>query len=197
MFAVGGAWDISVRTFSGNLRTSTLWICSKGYAKKQISKNLTSNDRNFMNWPGRKRSEDASKNRTTQDEAEALYPLPTDTAGTRRRSGSAVKFFSEWIENEPKKKWALLYDTDGERYGIMTTKFAEVYNWVLRGVRGLPLVAIVEFIIRGCTDYFRDRFTKNQAFIQDPDRYFGKMMIEYMTKKAASVRLHHVGQCGT
>jgi hypothetical protein len=59
------------------------------------------------------------------------------------------------------KKWALLYDTDGARYGIMTTNFAEVYNWVLRGVRGLPLVAIVEFIVRRCTDYFRDRFTKN------------------------------------
>jgi hypothetical protein len=146
---------------------------------------------------GKKRSEDASKNRTAQDEAEALCPLPTDTASTRRRSGSAVKTFSEWIENEPKKKWALLYDTDGARYGIMTTNYAEVYNWVLRGVRGLPLVAIVEFIVHGCTDYFRDRFTKNQAFMQDPDRYFGKMMTEYMTKKAASARLHHVRQCGT
>jgi hypothetical protein len=26
---------------------------------------------------------------------------------------------------------------------------------------------------------------------------FGKMMTEYMTKKAASVQLHHVWQCGT
>jgi hypothetical protein len=60
-----------------------------------------------------------------------------------------VKTFSEWIENEPKEKWALLYDTDGARYGIMTTNFAEVYNWVMRGVRGLPLVAIVEFIVTG------------------------------------------------
>jgi hypothetical protein len=108
-----------------------------------------------------------------------------------------VKIFSEWIKNEPKEKWAFLYDTDGVRYGIMTTNFAEVYNWVLRGVRGFPLVAIVEFIVRGCTDYFRDRFTKNQAFMQDPDRYFRKMMTEYMTKKAASAQLHHVRQCGT
>jgi hypothetical protein len=63
---------------------------------------------------------------------------------------------------------------------------------MLRGVRRLPLVAIVEFIVRGCTDYFRDRFTKNQAFMQDPDRYFGKIMTEYMTKKAASAQLRHV-----
>jgi hypothetical protein len=146
---------------------------------------------------GKKRSEDVSKNITAQDEAETLCPLPTDTARTRRRSVSAVKTFSEWIENELKEKWALLYDTDGARYGIMTTNFAEVYNWRLRGVRGLPLVAIVEIIVRGCTDYFRDRFTKNQAFMQDPNKYFGKIMIEYMTKKASSAQLHHVRQCST
>jgi hypothetical protein len=146
---------------------------------------------------GKKRSEDAAKTRTAQDEVEALCPLPTDTARTRRRSGLAVKTFSEWIENEPKEKWVLLHDTDGARYDIITTNFAEVYNWVMRGVRRFPLVAIMEFIIHGCTDYFRDRFTKNQAYMQDPDRYFGRMMIDYMTKKAASAQLQHVRQCGT
>jgi hypothetical protein len=38
-----------VQTFSGNSRTSTLWICSRGYARKQINKNLTSSGRNLMN----------------------------------------------------------------------------------------------------------------------------------------------------
>jgi hypothetical protein len=118
--------------------------------------------------------------------------LPTDTARTRRRSGSAVKTFSEWIENKPKEKWALLYDTNGARYGIITTNFAEVYNWMMRGVRRLPLVVIIEFIVHGCTDYFRDPFTKNQAYMQDPDRHFGSTMTDYMTKKAASAQLHHV-----
>jgi hypothetical protein len=33
--------------------------------------------------------------------------------------------------------------------------------------------------------------------MQDPDRYFGSMMIDYMTKKAANAQLHHVRQCGT
>jgi hypothetical protein len=33
--------------------------------------------------------------------------------------------------------------------------------------------------------------------MQDSDRYFRKMMTDYMTKKAASVQLHHVRQCGT
>jgi hypothetical protein len=57
---------------------------------------------------GKKRNEDAAKTRTAQNEAEALCPLPTDTARTRRRSGSAVKTFSEWIENKPKEKWVAL-----------------------------------------------------------------------------------------
>jgi hypothetical protein len=73
---------------------------------------------------GKKRSEDTAKTRIAQDEAEVLCPLPTDTARTRRRSGSVVKTFSEWIENELKEKWTLLYDTDGARYDIMTTNFA-------------------------------------------------------------------------
>jgi hypothetical protein len=33
--------------------------------------------------------------------------------------------------------------------------------------------------------------------MEDPDRYFGRMMIDYMTKKAASAQLHHLRQCGT
>jgi hypothetical protein len=168
-----------VQTFSGNSKTSTLWICSRGYARKQIKK---------INKQWQKLDELTGK---------ALCPLPADTARTRRRSGLAVKTFSEWIENEPKEKRALLYDTDGARYGIIITNFADVYNWVMRGVRGLPLVAIVEFIVHECTGYFRDWFTKNQAYMQDPDRYFGSMMTDYMTKKAASVQLHHVRQGGT
>jgi hypothetical protein len=32
--------------------------------------------------------------------------------------------------------------------------------------------------------------------MQHFDRYFGKMMTEYMTKKAASTQLHHARQCG-
>jgi hypothetical protein len=169
----------------------------KGLCKETNQQKFNKQWQKLDELTGKKRSEDAAKTRTAQDEAEALCSLPTDTTRTRRRSGSAVKTFSEWIENEPKEKWALLYDTDGARYGIMTTNFAEIYNWVLRGVRGLPLVAIVEFIVRGCTDYFRDPFTKNQAFMQDPNRYFEKMMIKYMTKKAASAQLHHVRQWGT
>jgi hypothetical protein len=33
--------------------------------------------------------------------------------------------------------------------------------------------------------------------MRDPNRNFGFMVTEYMNKKAESVRLHHVRQCGT
>ena len=40
----------------------------------------------------------------------------------------------------------------------MTTNLAEVYNWVLCGVRSLPLVGIVEFFLYHTCEYFRDRY---------------------------------------
>ena len=68
-------------------------------------------------------------------------------ASITRRSGSSTRSFSEWIENEPKEKWDLLYDTNRSRYNIMIINLAEVYNWVMKGFRGLPLVEVVDFII--------------------------------------------------
>lgn len=41
-------------------------------------------------------------------------------------------------------KWAQAYDAGGCRYGIMTMNISEVLNKVLKGVRGLPVSAIVE-----------------------------------------------------
>ena len=76
-------------------------------------------------------------------EPQGLCDLPAiDPPGTKRKKGRQIKNFSEWIEKEPPVRWSLLHDTHGARYGIMTTNLAEVYNWVLRGNRGLPLTPI-------------------------------------------------------
>src|SRR5437762_1429582 len=64
-------------------------------------------------------------------------------------SGSAVKPFTHWIRDAPKEKWSLLYDTDGSRYGIMTTNVVESYNMVMHGVRCRSLVGIVAFSMYG------------------------------------------------
>src|SRR5438128_1902203 len=88
-------------------------------------------------------------------------------------SGSAVKPFTHWIRDAPKEKWSLLYDTDGSRYGIMTTNVSESYNMVMRGVRCLPLVGIVEFIMYGCAKYFRDRYNAVSPSLNNPGMFFG------------------------
>ncbi|WVZ88790.1 hypothetical protein U9M48_035264 [Paspalum notatum var. saurae] len=69
------------------------------------------------------------------EEPIAMENVGVDGPNVRRRPGRLIKSFSEWIEHEPKEKWALLHDEGGARYGIMTTNLAEVYNWVLHGSR--------------------------------------------------------------
>src|SRR5438045_8797434 len=97
----------------------------------------------------------------------------SNTTQAAQSSGSIVKPFTQWIRDAPKEKWSLLYDTDGRRYGIMTTNQAESYNMVMRGVRCLPLVGIVEFIMYGCAEYFRDRYHAVSPTVNNPAIVFG------------------------
>ena len=55
----------------------------------------------------------------------------------------------ECLEVETKKKWALLYDFRCCRYGNMTTNLSEIYNHILKSVRGLFITAIVQMIFLG------------------------------------------------
>nr|ABA99130.1 retrotransposon protein, putative, Ty3-gypsy subclass [Oryza sativa Japonica Group] len=126
-----------------------------------------------------------------------LGALHDDPPTMRRRSGSSIRNFTQWIENEPKEKWSLLFDTDGSRYGIMTTNLAEVYNWVMRGVRVLPLVAIVEFILHGTQAYFRDRYKKIGPSMADNNIVFGNVVTKYMEDKIKKARRHRVVAEGT
>src|SRR5438105_15327028 len=96
-----------------------------------------------------------------------------------------------------KEKWSLLYDTDGSRYGIMMTNQAESYNMVMRGVRCLSLVGIVEFIRYGCAKYFRDRYNAVSPSVSNPGMVFGYMITEYMYKKITKTYQHNVRPMGT
>jgi len=105
--------------------------------------------------------------------------------------------FSDWIRDMPKQKWALLYDTEGRRYGIMTTNTAESYNMVMRGVRSLPLVAIVEFIMYGCAKYFRERYMAVSPSLNNPSVLYGYRIQEYIADKVRKAELHDVQIWGT
>nr|AAP44660.1 putative mutator-like transposase [Oryza sativa Japonica Group] len=129
----------------------------------------------------------AAPSTAVADPPQALGPLPTDSPTLVRRTGVEIRKFSQWILHEPKKKWAKAYDTGGARYGIMTTNLAEVYNWVMRGVRGLPLVGIVEFILHGTCRYFRNRFQAVLPSMPNNSILFGTFMqkkLEELRKKA-------------
>nr|ABF96574.1 retrotransposon protein, putative, Ty3-gypsy subclass [Oryza sativa Japonica Group] len=133
----------------------------------------------------------AAPSTTVADPPQSLGPLPTDSPTLVRRTGVEIRKFSQWILHEPKEKWAKAYDTGDARYGIMITNLAEVYNWVMHGVRGLPLVGIVEFILQGTCRYFRDRFQAVLPSMPNNSILFGTFMqkkLEELRKKAMKHR---------
>ena len=50
-------------------------------------------------------------------------------------------------------KWSLCHD-GGHRYGVTNTNLAKVFNYVMKGVRILPLTKLVEFTFYRVNDYF-------------------------------------------
>src|SRR5436190_2305252 len=120
-----------------------------------------------------------------------------NTTQATQSSALGPKPFTQWIRDAPKEKWSLLYDTDGRRYGIMTTNQAESYNMVMRGVWCLPLVGIVEFIMYGCAKYFRDHYHAVSPTVNNPAMVFGNRITEYMHKKITKPQQHNVRPMGT
>ena len=51
-------------------------------------------------------------------------------------------------------KWARAFDDGGRRYGQMTSNMAECFNSVLKGVRALPVTAIVQYTFDKLREYF-------------------------------------------
>ena len=120
-------------------------------------------------WPDKKQTAELAKRpvNTEEDDQVSLEDVGLDGMNVRRKRRRAIKTFSKWIEHEPKEKWALLFDEEGARYGLVTAKLAEEYNWVLRGVRSLPLVGIIGFFLYRTCEYFRDHYAVAQKDMVD------------------------------
>ena len=129
-----------------------------------------------------------------EEEPRGLDPIEGESARVtrRRKGGRSMKCFSEWIKNKPIEKWALIADTNGSRYGIMTTNLAEVYNWVLKACRSLPLVANVECILRDTVAYLRERFQEASIVVRNPQIVYCSKMTEILDKISAKGTLHRV-----
>jgi hypothetical protein len=74
-----------------------------------------------------------------------------------------------------------LYDTGGSGYGVMATNHAESYNMIMRGVRILSLMGIVEFILYGCTNYFMKCHGAASLALQNLALVYGGIITEYDT----------------
>nr|AAT73690.1 hypothetical protein [Oryza sativa Japonica Group] len=133
-----------------------------------------------------------------QEEPEGLEPIPNEAPSItrRRKRGRATKCFTEWVEFEPREKWSLLYDTDGSRYGVMTTNLAEVYNWVMKNTRPLPLVAILEGITRGTQKYLYKRYSMASLNLSKPSVKYSPAITQYMDEKSKKGGIHRVWPAG-
>ncbi|KAE8781883.1 hypothetical protein D1007_44823 [Hordeum vulgare] len=55
---------------------------------------------------------------------------------------------------DERHKWSRACDEGGMRYGDMTSNLVECFNFVLKGVRQLPVTAIAEYIFYKLNEYF-------------------------------------------
>jgi hypothetical protein len=55
---------------------------------------------------------------------------------------------------------ALAFDKGGSRYEIMTTNILEVFNFILKGIRALPVCGIMDYTFHKCNEYFINRCEK-------------------------------------
>jgi hypothetical protein len=64
-----------------------------------------------------------------------------------------------WLfEQLPEKsKWTLAFDEGDSRYGIMTTNISNMFNFILKGIRSLPVSGIVDYTFYKCNEYFVSR----------------------------------------
>ena len=72
-------------------------------------------------------------------------------------------------------------------YGIITTNIAEVYNWVIRGLRGLPIVAIIEGMLYDIIGYYQKRHVADVSHYTTMHTPYAQRMMEYLQKKNTKV----------
>jgi hypothetical protein len=143
----------------------------------------------------KKASEEIAKQPVNPEPGEepiSLEDVGLDGPPVRRRRGCAVKTFNQWIQNEPKVKWCLMFDEGGARHGIKTTNFAKVYNCVLRGARPLPLVGIIELFMYRTMLYFHTRSKIADEVLRNTEMRYCTKMIEYLSKAQEKALKHKV-----
>ena len=61
-----------------------------------------------------------------------------------------------YLMSESVDMWTQSHD-GGRRFGVMTTNISQCFNGVLKGARGLPIAAMVEFTWSKLVEYFHNQ----------------------------------------
>ncbi|XP_010233243.1 uncharacterized protein LOC104583173 [Brachypodium distachyon] len=111
---------------------------------------------------------------------------------SRDLSPGVLEFLNRHLAS--RSKWARAFDEGGRRYGQMTSNMAECFNMVLRGVRALPVTAIVQYTFDKMNGYFLKYSEETDRQIAGKNRAKKKYMyppkvdawITFQTRKADS-----------
>ena len=95
-----------------------------------------------------------------------------------------------YLVKEGLEKWTLSHD-GGHRYEAMTTNMSKCFNGVLKGARGLPISALVDYIWCKLVTYFNNRRTKILGDIEHGQKFSKHAMEKYEANYEKGTR-HYV-----
>ena len=95
-----------------------------------------------------------------------------------------------WIDNIDRAKWTRSYD-DGVRWGHMTTNLVESMNGVFKGIRNLPVTALVSATYFRMATLFVTRGKRWHAVLQTSQVYSDACM-KFMRQESAKASSHRV-----
>jgi len=78
-----------------------------------------------------------------------------------------------WVQNEMgiKEKWVAALDDGGWRYGVHNTNISEVLNKVFKGIRAMPVSAIIECSFYKLNLYYVHRWQKAGIHLENNDMW--------------------------
>jgi len=101
--------------------------------------------------------------------------------------------FSEWIRPKSMEKWSLLHDNMGARYSVMGIDTADLNNnHVLKGIKCLPLVGMVDMTLRRMGECFNNRSAAAKKALGNPSMKFPEHVQDDMNAKMQKSQVHQV-----
>ncbi|XP_058757866.1 uncharacterized protein LOC131631102 [Vicia villosa] len=95
-----------------------------------------------------------------------------------------------WIDNLSREKWTRAYDNN-VRWDHMTTNLVESMNGIFKGIRNLPITALVEATYFRMTSIFSTRGTRWSA-VKESGQLFSESCIKIMKEQSVKANSYHV-----